>query len=210
MAKYYQWDIDKIYLYPFGGHIKFNTNLNQPIKQELYILLMGFIFQHTLYLLIYFLHHIDIIFTSTYYIVKNYHYAILFFNLIPIFPLDGAKLYNLIMNTNIPYKISNKVMIYSSYFCLIILTIIIIRFYFNINLFLICILLLSKINEESRNHELKFNKFLLERYLNDFNFYRLKLIKNDNINKIFRDRRHIFRVNNNYITEKEMLKKRFK
>jgi stage IV sporulation protein FB len=209
VSQYYKWNIDKIYLYPFGGYIKFNTDVNKPINEELWILSMGMIFQIILYILILFFKNISIIFFSTFNLFHNYHYAILIFNLIPIFPLDGAKLLNLLLAKEIPFKLSHKIMIYISYFFLILLAIINIRYYFNISLFLICVLLLTIIIGEKKNHEHLFNKFLLERYLKIFSFKKLKILKNNSVYNMMRDKRHIFVNNNNYITEKDMLKKRF-
>ncbi|MDD4036420.1 MAG: site-2 protease family protein [Bacilli bacterium] len=209
MAQYYGWDIDKIYIYPFGGYVKFNTDINKPIKEELYILSMGLILQYLFYLVILFFYSINLIEITTLMIIKKYHYSIMIFNLLPIFPLDGARLLNLIMSIKLPFKLSHKIMIYLSYIILVIVFSVSIKYFIQTNLFLILVLLLTKVIEENKNHDSIFNKFLLERYLKDYNFTKLKIIKN-NIYKMVRDKKHLFLINNNYVSEKEILRERFR
>ena len=94
-ALYYKWSIDKIVIMPFGGITIFNEKLNRPIKEEFIILIFGPIFQIIYYK----------IFSTFYnsYTFMNYHYSLLFFNLLPIYPLDGAKLLNLLFNKILPF-----------------------------------------------------------------------------------------------------------
>lgn len=53
-----------------------------------------------------------------------------------------------------------------------------------------------------------FNKFLLERYLNNYNFKKIKIINNKN--NMYKDKRHMLKDKNKYILEKDYLKERFK
>lgn len=207
MAKYYGWEIDKIYIYPFGGYVRFNTDINKPIKEELYILSMGLMFQSLFYLMILFFYNINLIGLSTLTIFKKYHYSIIIFNLLPIFPLDGARLLNLIMSFKLSFKLSHKVMIYLSYIILIIVFSISIKYFIQTNIFLILVLLLTKVIEENKNHDLIFNRFLLERYLKKYNFIKIKVV--NSIYKMVRDKKHLFLINNKYVSEKEVLRKRF-
>ena len=89
-AKLMKVEVDKIYIYPLGGITKFNLELNSPQIVELIILIFGPIFQIIAYLL---LSNILIDYKE---LIKMYHYQILFFNLLPIYPLDGGKLLNII------------------------------------------------------------------------------------------------------------------
>ena len=69
-----------------GALIKFDSNLNKPLKEEFIVAIMGVIFQT-----------IFIYFFNNEYLVISYK-IILIFNLIPIYPLDGAKIVNLLLN----------------------------------------------------------------------------------------------------------------
>ena len=52
--------------------------------------------------------------------IITYHYGILAFNLLPIYPLDGGKLLNIMLNNFMPYKISFKTSIIISYLFIVI------------------------------------------------------------------------------------------
>jgi len=133
------WKVDRIYIYPYGGCTKFNDNLNKPLKEETVILLMGPIIQIMFYFLV--INHLG------YYdglIFKDYNIIILIFNLLPIYPLDGGRLLNIIFNITFPYKMGiNLSLIISVIFISIV-------FFFTNSLifFLVLILLLLKIIEE--------------------------------------------------------------
>lgn len=143
-------------------------------------------------------------------IMRNYHYALLLFNLLPIYPLDGSKLINLLSSKFISYKSSHKLMLYISVIALLIsIFICIIYIPLNINLYLICFLLIYKIIEEIKKHPLIINKFILERFLYKFNFKKRKIINGNNIYKMQRDYTHIFKINKKFITEKAILNKLF-
>ena len=110
--------IDEIYIYPLGGISKFNMDLNISIKKELLILINGPLFQYLAYLILL------IIMPNRKEIINIYHYSILSFNLLPIYPLDGGKLLKLLFNKFINYKNSLKLIINLSYLVTIILFII--------------------------------------------------------------------------------------
>ena len=61
--------------------------------------------------------------TRNFELFKSYHYTLLFFNLMPIYPLDGGKLLNIIINYLLPYKKGNKLVIFISIIISIILAV---------------------------------------------------------------------------------------
>ena len=190
--------IDEIYIYPLGGISKFNMDLNISINKELLILINGPLFQHLAYLLL-------LILLPKYKgLINTYHYSILIFNLLPIYPLDGGKLVKLILNKVISYKNSLKLIIYSSYLITIILFITNKK---NISIFIMISLLLILITKEKNKIDYIYNKYLLERYLNNYNFKSNKII--NNINKLYRDKKHLIYKNNKYILEKDYLNKMY-
>lgn len=201
-AVYYKWQIDKIIIFPFGGVTIFKEHLNKPIKEEFVILIMGPIIQIIFYLIITHLFGYNQQFAQ-------YHYALLVFNLMPIFPLDGSKLVKLGLEKILPFKLSHLLTLFISIIFLIIFIIFIYLKKMNLVLILFLILLLIKIFEEIKQHQIIFNKFLFERYLYNFNFPKIYFIKNGKITKMKKGYRHIFFSNNKYVTEKELLHKRF-
>ena len=96
VACYYKWKIKEITFYPYGGLIVFDEFLNKPLFEELVILLGGPFFQILNYFLVFFLFKNNFLLLNTWNLYYNYHYYLLFFNLLPIYPLDGFKLFNIL------------------------------------------------------------------------------------------------------------------
>ena len=192
--------IKHIYLYPLGGISVVESNLNiHPIK-ELIILMMGPIFQQIAYLLL------SVLFPYYIKIIKVYHSGILLFNLLPIYPLDGGKIVNVLLQKIFPYKVSYKIVIILSYF--ITFTIFFMSNKTYINNYIFIILLVLIITKEKNKIYYIYNKFLLERYLNNYIFKKTNIIKNEN--NFFRNRKHILNINNKYELEKDYLRRKYK
>lgn len=193
----FNWNIKEIMLLPFGGLIKFNEKLNKPLIEELLISISGIIIQYIFYL-----------FTCNLINYEYYpfiNYFIIIFNLMPIYPLDGSKILNVVFNYKGTFYRSLRITILLSY--ILINIIFIITFNINKMLSLIIYFLLIEVYKLDKNKEIVFDKFLLERYLYDIYFKKRKTI--NNIKEMKRDYKHILNINNKYITEREYLKKRF-
>ena len=190
MALCLKWKISEVIILPFGGLTKFNEKINKPILEEFLIAIMGIIFQ--------------IIFCFS--INKTYNLIIICFNLLPIYPLDGYKILNLFFNKVFNFKLSYYLSIYISYIILFI-CLIIFLIYKDLLVIIINIPLLFGLLQEYNKRKSFFNKFYLERYLYNFNFKKIKIIKN--INQMKRDYLHIFNFNNKYQKERDFLQKWF-
>lgn len=199
----FKWNLDKICIYPFGGTIKFNEKLNKPLYQELIILLGGPIVQIIYFIFIYLLFNKGIITYRNFSIFKEYNKTLLFFNLLPIYPLDGGRILNILNNYIFTYKLSNKITIIISYIFIILILLKI----NNVNLSSMIILLGYETFIFIRRQDYLYNKLLLERYIESFNFQKFKVINDKN--NFYKDKRHIIKNNNKYITEKEFLIKRY-
>jgi len=192
-AYMFNWKIEKIIIMPFGGLTIFNTKINKSLIEEFFIAISGILFQ-----IIFF-----IIFKK--YLIKEYHYAILIFNLLPIYPLDGYKIINLLLYNIIPFKTSNLICLIFS----LIVSLILIINYKNLAFYLIISCLIIKIIKELKNQKNIFNKFLLERYLYNFKYKKIKKIKGLKINKMMYNKKHHFIIKNKPILEQDILKKMF-
>lgn len=179
---------DKIIIYPFGGITIYNEDLNISTNKELFVLLGGITFQILFYLLIVFLYNNFYITNHVYQIIKKINILLISFNFLPILPLDGGKLLNIILDKIFSYRLSNIISIIIS------ILFIILFIYINKTLFslLLTIFLIKCIIIEYINIKYKYNKFILERYINDYNFNKIKIV--NNINKLKRDYYHI--INN--------------
>ncbi len=199
MAIFFKVETDKIYIYPLGGISKFNMPLNIKVYKEFLILIMGPVFQNIGFVLLKYL-------INDYNLLLKYHLGILIFNLLPIYPLDGGKLINLLFTKVIPYRYSYRLTIIISY----IMTIIILlsNNKISINMILTYIFLIYIIRKEDNKTNYIYNKFLLERLLNNYSFKKSKKIKNDK--SFYREKHNIIKVGNMYINEKDYLFEKYK
>lgn len=203
-AKLLKFKVLKIVIYPFGGITKIHDLINKDINEEILVATSGVIFQFIFYLIIVYLNHINIIRDYTLNIYTLYNNQIIFFNLMPIYPLDGAKIINLLLSKFFNYNLSNKLTIMIS---LIGMSLFILTSSYNHNYSYIMVLSVLIIYNYKFIKQLKYiyNKFLLERYLYNISYPKIKIINNGN--KMYKNNSHIIKVNNNYITEKKYLSK---
>lgn len=198
MGILFKWKIDKVIILPFGALTVFNEDLNRKTNEEAWIVIMGPIFQIVFTFFLYeLINESDVLYYSS---------SILCFNLLPIFPLDGSKILNLILNKIVSFKRSHVLIIVIS---LIVIGILVLESNFNLLLCLIIIFLLMRIFSEIKNHESLFNRFLLERYLKNYHFKKTRKVNSLDVTKMKRDYRHLFFDGFKYISERERLKKRF-
>lgn len=198
-AKILGIETSKIVIYPLGGITKFNMDLNTKSIIEFIILISGPLSQNIGYFIL-----INI-FKNNIELINTYHIGILLFNLLPIYPLDGGKLLNIILNQFIPFKKSLKLSINISYIFLIILFIY--QYNIKINIIITLILLIILIKKEEKEIVYKNNKFKLERILNNYNFKKNKIITN--IDYLYKDNWHIIREKGQYFEEKDYLLKKY-
>lgn len=199
MAKLLHIKTDSIKIYPLGGITKFDMDISESYQKELWILIMGPIFQIIAY-------HILILFNRDIELIKSYHYGILFFNLLPIYPLDGGKILQVLLSLLIPYKKAFKASILVGYITTVILLFTSERI--TLNVLLIYIVLLMLIRKEDLKKNLYFHKFLLERLLKNYSFKRSKVIHK--IEEFYRYQKNIIKEHNILYTEKDYLSQKYK
>lgn len=200
-ALIYKWNIKKVIILPFGGITIFNELINKSLKEEFVILVLGPLFQILFYFIL-------CIFKLENSLITTYHYTLLFFNLLPIIPLDGSKLLNIFLNKITSFNKSHLITIYVSILFIIVLLFknILIN---NLILYLIILFILLKNIKEIKEHKYMFNKFLFERYMYNLKFKKTKYINKINLKKMKKDHKHMF-YDQKYYTEKEILNRYFK
>ena len=202
-AYIFNWEVDKIVFYPYGGVSKFTHEVNCPLKEELIVLLMGPVMQLIGYSILlkipYFYNYQEIITTI--------NYSILTFNLLPIYPLDGGRIMQILICYLTSYQLSFKIIYFISF---IFLSLIALIFIYNptINILLIIILLVVKLITEKRNINYYLEKFILERYLHKYKFKKSKIVKRTKDFK--RDYHHLIKINDKYFLEEEYLLRKYK
>ena len=189
----FKWKIDRVILLPFGGITIFQENIDKSLKEEFIIAILGPLLQ----LVFYFLYSDNPTF-------NQYNLIILLFNLLPIYPLDGSKIVNILFNEFISFKRSHILTIITSFITLLV---VILSIKYNLLLYLILLFIVLEIIKEINKHNYYFNRFLLERYLYNNEYSKNKII--DNIKKMKKQTKHIFKINNKYFTEREIIRNLF-
>lgn len=168
VAKKLKFNVTKIIIYPFGGITKIEDLINKDINEEILIATSGIIFQYFFYLFIVYLTKIGLIREKVLDIYTIYNTSLIIFNLLPIYPLDGSKILNLIISKYLNYNLSN--------YLTIIISIISIIFYItfkyktNYSYIMVISILLTYNYIYLKKIKYIYNKFLLERILYKFNY----------------------------------------
>lgn len=185
MAKVLNIKVSKIIIYPYGGITKITDKINISINKELLVAISGVIYQCIYYYLIILFFNFT---SNTLELFKLYHYSILFFNLLPVYPLDGSKIINLLLSIFISFKLSNILTIIIS-----IITMVTINgvgiLNLNYSYIMISSILIFDIYKFYMELEYIYNKFLLERYLYNINYKTLDIVRKKE--DMYKNKRHI-------------------
>ena len=207
----FKWRIHKISIGVVGGYITYDEVIDKPFKEEFLIGISGFLFQLILFIVSLFLYNNNLIDYKIFFLIKKYNISIFIFNLIPIYPLDGSKLLNVLFNMFVPYKKSLKITNIVSF---IFIFVILLNFFcfdikFELSYIMIFSFLIKKLINYIKDIPYLFNRLLFERYIHPIKSRKYIIIKGSNINKFRRQRKHIFLLKNKEYTEKSILSKRF-
>ena len=198
-ALYYHWNINSITILPFAGLIKFDECIDHSLKEELVICLLGPLFQIVCWGLLYKLN------------ISNfnvYNEFLLFLNLLPIYPLDGAKILNVLENKFLPfitsYQLTNIISV---------LAVILLSYYgYCSNRYFLLILgafLIYKTYQSIRMTKIVFYKLILEK-VKSYKKLRPNIITDSDMNRIKIDRNNYFLVNDQLVPESVFIKSKIK
>ena len=193
-SKLLKWKTDKICIYPLGGVTVLNDDINKSLKEEFLILITGPIFQMIFYQILILNNVKDITF---------FNYFLLIFNLLPVYPLDGGKILNIILSYIMAYKKSLKITICISFFFYFIELFLFIKIFNSVFLFISLFFLIFKIIDEKNKIDYYFNKFLLERYLKKYSFKKIKYV--NNVLKMQKEKEHFIYKDGKILNEKTFL-----
>lgn len=165
MAKIFNWRVQSIMLWVFGGVMKTEEHGNRPLLEEAFVIMAG-PFQHILiYFFVQLLFMLNFLPVSVFKLIIFYNTVIFFFNLLPIWPLDGGKLLFIVLSYFFPFRKAYHSIIICS--AVMSITLIIIHFLFlpfTLSLFLLLLFLLMENRTEWKQRYYVFIRFLLNRY----------------------------------------------
>lgn len=205
LLKYYQEEIEEIRIYPFGGITKTKILINTPSNKSIAIALGGVIAQLILLCVFILFFNFSFVEYDTFLMFYKYNMAIIFFNLIPIIPLDGSVILKNILAKFLPYRISNIIYIVISF--LGILLFFSYNYFYKINNYMIIGVLIYKSINSIKNYSYERNLFFLERYLYKIKYRKIKYINNKN--NFYLDSHHFIKNDNLYKDEDEFLRNMF-
>lgn len=205
--KLFSYEIDCVEIFPFGGITKSTKFLNTPIKHDFLIYFGGVFFQVLLYGFFFFFDSCFGMHEDTSILFLKYNTSILTFNLLPIRPLDGGELLKLVFEKHFSYvkaqKLSNRLsLLFLLFFFLFNIT-------FNLNNYVVITYLFVKIVEYIKKEAFYRNKFFLERLLYSFSYRQIHNESKQNLALLQKDTFHYFKEKNRYVSEKEMLQRKF-
>ena len=134
-------------------------------------------------------------------IFYKYNLYIILFNLLPIYPLDGFKIFNSIFENFFNFKCSIVLSLVVSIFFLVLFVIYL--YIFRINNYIIVLFLLLSIFNYLKEFRYILNKFYIERILYDLDYNGFVSIRN--INCMYKNKYNYI----NGINEKKVLKNKF-
>ncbi len=156
--KCFKRELYKVELYPIGGIISYKDVHNDFIIKELLINSGGILFNIILIVINY------LLFKNEF--MNIFNILMIIVNLIPIRPLDGAKILENMLSLLVPYKTSMHIISIISFILIIGFTIANIYLYNSMYVYFILILLqLHNLNYFMSIHE-RFNYFIVNKYLN--------------------------------------------
>ena len=193
--KIFNKKIINIKIYPFGGITTYESLVNHNLSEEIFISLGGIITQILLFIPIILLYNFSLISNYTFKLFISLNSSILLFNILPIIPLDGSKVLNIILESFFSYHLSNNILIIISSISLSIFILLIISKKIN-NLIIIAFIQNKKYLE---------NRFLLERFLYQIPYKKIRYNNHFNKNMFMQEVKHYI----NYEDEKKYLANMF-
>lgn len=198
---FFHWNIKSVTIYPFGGMTILEDDINRPLKEEFWIMIMGPIFQIMFFTILYYFIPSSLL--------KQYHYALLLFNLLPIYPLDGGKLLLILFHKFFSFSFTYTCIYFFSFLENFFFLFFVITEKLSFLFFFIFLILLKDIYTNFKQRKYLFHKFLLERYLYSYSFSKTKRIHGLKLQKMSKEKYHLFQTNEKVYFEEEILRKLF-
>ncbi|WP_100402218.1 M50 family metallopeptidase [Bacillus sp. FJAT-42315] len=165
MALSFRWRIKRIVFLPFGGVAEVDEHGNRPAKEELFVILAGPLQHLWLFIAAWLLFTAGWMSDNLYQHFWQFNLAILLFNLLPVYPLDGGKLLLLFVSLRRPFLLTIRLAMIFSAICLVLLQLLILLFLpFHFQAWLIIAYLTVALWREWKDKHYTFIRFLLERY----------------------------------------------
>lgn len=167
-AMYYGWSITRLTILPFGGVVELDPPGRENAREEFWITISGPL-MNGLMLSITALLHIAGLLTweqARFFAIGNASIAL--FNLLPLYPLDGGRLLQLMLSLHLPFRKAIKSSLYISLSFIVLLFLLSFTYItIGVQLWIILPYLVIMIILELRRLPYRFMNFLLARHATD-------------------------------------------
>src|SRR5690625_2930206 len=168
MAKMFKWRIHSIMLWVFGGVMKTDEHGNRPLFEETLVIIAGPLQHLFIYIVVQMLFLGNILPPSIVEVILFYNQVIFFFNMLPIWPLDGGKLLFIFLCYIKPFQKSYHITIlFSAITSILFILLHFLFFSFTLSFFMIMLFLYMENWTEWKQRYYVFIRFLLNRYKGD-------------------------------------------
>lgn len=118
MARFFRYEVSDIYLYPFGFSARIH-HLNHGTSFEIIVIMLSGLSMHLFFVfLIDLMQYFSLISITYEEYLHHMNLSILFFNLLPIYPLDGGRLLFAFFRLFLSYSWSKTIVFSLSFICL--------------------------------------------------------------------------------------------
>ncbi|KAB8134733.1 stage IV sporulation protein FB [Gracilibacillus oryzae] len=202
-ARKFNWKVKRIYLWIFGGVMETEDDARRSWKEEWIVTIAGPMQHLFLFFFFYLLAASGLVPDSTINIAMQYNTFILLGNLLPILPLDGGRMLQLVCDDLFPFQTAVSLAILLS--CVSIVTVLFIAFFIghlSLSLGLLFVFLFWENRLEWKRRHYKWWKFILYRK-SDAKIYKKKSVLHvererrlvDIFQQFYRNRYNVIRIN---------------
>ncbi len=196
IAYFLKREIQEVCLLPFGGYVKMNSIVSSDIVEDLFIAGGGIFFQTIFGFLLIILYKFNLMDKSIFEFLNSYNIIIILFNLVPVSPLDGAKMLRCVFEVFVPFRKVFVIIYLLSVFILVSIGFTNYQIVLD-NVFVFVFLVVSSFLEY-KNRRYVLNRFYLERITRKFSYPYKNIKRYENM---YKNHRHYI----NGIEEREYL-----
>ncbi len=218
-ARFFGWRIERVVFWAFGGVMQTDEQGTRPVKEELLVTLFGPLQHLFIYIFILTLSYFHLLPPALVADIHYYNFIVFFFNLLPIYPLDGGKFILFSLSHYLPYRQAYRQMLNFSILSLLLLIVFqLYSFPFTFTATLLLVFLLFEAIKARKKEFYTFMRFLLKRFYIEESSLATKRIEAsgrtrllDLFNRFYRNKyHHIYVDSTTYISEKDTLDFYFK
>jgi len=164
-AVIFKWRIEKIIFWVFGGVMISSDYGVRKIKEDIIVTIAGPLQHVFIFFILQGLLSFQIVPASVVEMGIFYNKILLLFNLLPVFPLDGGKLFFYVLSIFIPYRKAHRfILLFSLISCIAIILMQVFVLPFTLSAFILIVFLYLENRSEWKNQYYIFIRFLLNRF----------------------------------------------